>query len=110
MSVVLDTTEILGIIRAVLKELNFDWDQWNLQKNEAKHGVSRLEAESVFFDPANKIFKEEKHSRGTELRYVLYGKSLEARILMLGFTIRKDRIRIITARTASRKERAVYAK
>ena len=32
----------------VLNELQFDWDQWNIQKNEEKHGVSALEAESVF--------------------------------------------------------------
>lgn len=29
-------------------KLEFDWDQWNIQKNELKHGVSKLEAESVF--------------------------------------------------------------
>lgn len=30
-------------------QLKFDWDQWNVQKNESKHGISRLEAESLFF-------------------------------------------------------------
>ena len=34
----------------MLKQMFFDWDQWNLQKNELKHGASRLEAESSFFD------------------------------------------------------------
>jgi len=32
----------------VTREIEFDWDQWNVQKNETKHGVSRLEAESAF--------------------------------------------------------------
>jgi uncharacterized DUF497 family protein len=31
-----------------MNELQFDWDQWNIQKNEEKHGISRLEAESIF--------------------------------------------------------------
>jgi len=86
----------------------FDWDQWNLQKNEAKHGVSRIEAESAFFDPAYKLFKDIKHSSGSEARYILFGRSIENRILMVGFTIRRFKVRIITARPASRKEREMY--
>ena len=34
-----------------MRPIVFDWDQWNVQKNEQKHGVSRLEAESAFYDP-----------------------------------------------------------
>ncbi|HCU23679.1 MAG TPA: hypothetical protein DF383_01580, partial [Deltaproteobacteria bacterium] len=49
-----------------------------------------------------------RHSTSKEKRYILYGKSLENRILMIGFTMRRERIRIITARPASRKERQVY--
>lgn len=86
----------------------FDWDQWNLQKNEVKHGVSRLEAESSFFDPGYCLFKDLKHSTEKEERFILFGKSLENRILMIGFTRRYHRVRIITARTASRKERGIY--
>ena len=87
--------------------IEFDWDQWNLQKNELKHGVSRLEAESVFFDPLYSMFGDKKHSR-TEDRYLLIGKSIEGRILIVGFTHRKAAIRIITARPASKKERVIY--
>lgn len=93
-----------------MKELLFDWDQWNIQKNELKHGVSSLEAESCFYDPEVQIFEDLKHSSMYEKRYVLYGRSLEARILMVGFTIRRSKIRIITARSASKKERAIYEK
>ena len=91
-----------------LRDLRFDWDQWNVQKNEIKHGVSRLEAESVFFDDAHKIFSDIKHSTKAEARYLLYGKSLENRVLMIGFTLRSGLVRIITARPASKKEREVY--
>jgi len=40
--------------------------------------------------------------------YILYGRSLEARVLMVGFTYRGRNLRVITARPASRKERQVY--
>lgn len=95
-------------MKSVLKEMRFDWDQWNVQKNEIKHGVSRREAESVFFDSKYKLFKDEKHSSESESRYILFGRSMENRILMVGFTLRKDLVRIITARPASKKERQVY--
>ncbi len=92
----------------MLKVIKFDWDQWNVQKNETKHGVSTLEAESVFFDPRYSLYLDSKHSKLTEKRYLLYGRSIENRILMIGFTIRRGKVRIITARTASKKERAIY--
>lgn len=93
-----------------LKKIIFDWDQWNLQKNETKHGVASEEAESVFMDPHHCVFEDMKHSTANEKRLVLYGRGLLHRILMVGFTIRKSKIRIITARPASHKERDVYEK
>lgn len=91
-----------------MREIRFEWDLWNVQKNEVKHGVSALEAESCFYDERHKIYEDMKHSTERERRYILYGKSIESRILMVGFTIRRKKIRIITARVASRKERGVY--
>ncbi len=88
--------------------LDFDWDIWNINKNELKHGVSKLEAESVFYDSKFVIFEDFKHSE-KEKRFVSFGYSSENRILMVGFTIRKpQKIRIITARIASAKERKIY--
>jgi hypothetical protein len=91
-----------------MAEIVFDWDQWNVQKNEEKHGVSRLEAESAFYDPRVRLFEDRRHSSTREARYILYGRSLEARVLMIGFTHRGRRIRVITARPASRRERRIY--
>jgi len=91
-----------------MAEIVFDWDQWNVQKNESQHGVSRLEAESVFYDPHYRLFEDQRHSSHNERRYILYGRSLEARVLMVGFTRRGRKVRIITARPASRKERRIY--
>lgn len=89
-------------------EITFEWDQWNLQKNEEKHGVSQMEAESAFFDSTYRLFKDIKHTNSTENRYILYGKSIENRILMVGFTLRSSKVRLVTARAASRKERVIY--
>jgi len=69
-----------------------------------------LEAESCFFDDAHRIFEDLTHSTAHEIRYILYGRSLERRILMVGFTRRSNKVRIITARPASRKERTIYEK
>jgi uncharacterized DUF497 family protein len=92
----------------VARVIEFDWDQWNVQKNEVKHGVSRLEAESAFHDHHYRLFQDLIHSTPREARYLLYGRSLENRILTVGFTLRGVRVRVITARPASRKERRIY--
>lgn len=91
-----------------LAEIKFDWDLWNVQKNETKHGVSALEAESCFYDERVKIFEDLRHSTVQEKRYILYAKSMESRVLMVGFTVRRGQVRVITARQASREERGVY--
>lgn len=91
-----------------MRALSFDWDLWNVQKNETKHGVSALEAESCFYDLALRIYEDLKHGSPTEVRYIAYAKSVEGRVLMVGFTMRKSKVRIITARPASRKERGIY--
>ena len=91
-----------------MAEIEFDWDQWNLQKNEEKHGVSALEAESAFYDPKYKLFEDVRQSTVGENRYILYGRSIENRVLMVGFTLRGRRIRVVTARPASRKERKTH--
>jgi len=92
----------------VAREIVFEWDLWNVQKNEAKHGVSALEAESCFYDANHRIFEDLRHSTLRERRYILYGRSLENRVLMVGFTHRAAKVRVITARPASRKERKIY--
>lgn len=93
-----------------MRIIEFDWDQWNTQKNESKHGVSRLEAESAFFDPDYRLFEDKKHSTAEEKRYIMYAKGAENRVLMIGFTMRRMKVRIITARPASKRERSVHEK
>jgi uncharacterized DUF497 family protein len=88
--------------------IEFDWDQWNIQKNESKHGVSKLEAESLFFDEYFILYPDVQHSTPKEARYVAYAKAYTHRILMCAFTIRANKIRIISVRQASKKERGFY--
>lgn len=91
-------------------ELVFDWDQWNIQKNEIKHGVSALEAESMFYDKDFIVYKDIEHSSAEEQRFISYGMSIQKRVLMCAFTIRNKKIRIISCRAASKKEREIYGK
>ena len=90
-----------------MEEIKFDWDQWNIQKNEEKHGISVLEAQSAFYDKKILIFDDTEHSSQEE-RYICYARSAYNNTLMIAFTIRNKKVRIISARKASKKERNVY--
>lgn|SRR3989344_3052722 len=87
--------------------LGFDWDTGNIEKSWGKHKVYHKEAEEVFFNKPLKIFRDKKHS-ADETRFVAYGINSSNRKLTLVFTIRKQKIRIISARDQSKKERRVY--
>jgi hypothetical protein len=90
--------------------IEFDWDQWNIQKNESKHGVSKLESESLFFDKDFVLYPDIQHSTPKESRYIAYAKAYTHRVLMCAFTIRSKKIRMISVRPASKKERDLYEK
>ncbi|OGF75946.1 hypothetical protein A3H65_04465 [Candidatus Giovannonibacteria bacterium RIFCSPLOWO2_02_FULL_45_14] len=87
--------------------LEFEWDKGNQGKNLLKHVVSDEECEEVFFDERKKILKDVLHS-GKEERYLLLGQTKEKRILFIVFTIRKNKIRIISARDLNKKELKLY--
>ena len=91
----------------------FSWDAAKALHNLRKHGVSFEEAATVFADPEALDWADTEHS-GDEQRSKRLGKSGLRRILLLVYTIRrmkdgKEAIRIISARQASRKERAAYS-
>lgn len=88
--------------------LEFDWDEANVNKNREKHKVEPLESEAVFYDEPI-FFYDEGHSQ-TEERYLAYGKTHEKRLLTAVFTIRSNKIRVISARDQHRKERETYKK
>ena|SRR5260221_14539325 len=89
------------------KIVGFEWDIWNIDKSYNKHGISPNESEEIFLDEDVKIEKDLKHQQ-QEKRFIAIGKTTENKLLFVIFTIRNDKIRIISARTANKKEREVY--
>jgi uncharacterized protein len=85
----------------------FEWDEWNIHKNWLKHRVSYLECEEVFFNEPLIIQPDKLHS-DKEPRYYGLGKTNRNRLLFIVFTVRKDSIRIISARDMNNKEKRVY--
>lgn len=85
----------------------FDWDEGNILKNWEKHGVSASECEQVFFNFPLVAASDENHSK-IEARFYVLGHTDAGRRLFLVFAIRKNLIRVISARDMNRKERKVY--
>ncbi|NOX61452.1 MAG: BrnT family toxin [Chloroflexi bacterium] len=88
--------------------LTFQWDEGNRDKNWLKHRVTNSEAEQVFFDPHKRLAKDVAHSNDDEIRYILLGKTRAGRLLFVVFTIRRNQIRVISARDMNRRERPLY--
>lgn len=89
--------------------ISFDWDKGNLEKIWKRHKVYYKEAEEVFFNKPLKIFPDMKHS-GREKRFMAHGATNRRRALTIIFTIRNEKIRVISGRNQSRKERKIYEK
>ena len=85
----------------------FDWDEGNLLKNWEKHRVSASECEQVFFNRPLVAGLDAKHS-GKEARYFALGIADSGRGLFIVFTLRRKKIRVISARDMSRRERKVF--
>jgi uncharacterized DUF497 family protein len=87
--------------------LEFEWDDDKAKANVKKHGVSFEEASSVFGDPLSLTIPDPLHSE-EEDRFITLGASQRRRLLVVVSTDRSDRIRIISARVATRRERKNY--
>jgi len=87
--------------------MKFEWNSEKAARNLEKHGVSFPEAATVFSDPLSATFPDPDHSIG-ESRYVTIGISRLRQILVVAHTDRDDRLRIISARKATRQERRFY--
>lgn len=85
----------------------FDWDEWNINKSEIKHGVTAIECEQVFWSKPIIIVHDASHSQ-VEERYIALGRTYRKRQLCIAFTMRSKKIRVISARPMSRKERKIY--
>jgi uncharacterized DUF497 family protein len=89
----------------------FEWDPRKAGANAAKHGVSFDEAVTVFLD-ANALDGPDLQHSKSEMRYLRLGRAADGRVLMVAYTFRRsengETIRLISARRASRRERAAY--
>lgn len=87
----------------------FDWDAGNARKNADKHDVSQAEAEQVFFNLPLLLLPDPRHSLREKRMHAL-GKTDEARLLFVSFTLRGEEtmVRVISARPMNRKEREFY--
>jgi uncharacterized DUF497 family protein len=89
----------------------FEWDPRKAEANAATHGVSFDEAVTVFLD-ANALDGPDLQHSKAERRFLRLGRAADGRILMVAYTLRRsgdaETIRLISARRASRRERAAY--
>ena len=88
---------------------SFQWDKGNIDKSYQKHGITPNESEEAFLDAKAIILKDIKHS-SKEKRYSLIGRTTVNKLLFVVFTLRENKIRIISARKANEKEKGKYAK
>src|SRR5258708_3090856 len=87
------------------KVIVFEWDQGNLEHIK-KHNVTFNECEDIFYnDPV--FFKDQKHSEAEE-RFLAYGMTNEQRLLTVVFTVRNERLRIVSTRNQNKKEKVIY--
>jgi uncharacterized DUF497 family protein len=87
--------------------LIFEWDEEKAASNLEKHGISFQEASTIFMDSLSSTINDPLHSVG-EQRFVTIGESTEREILVVVHTQRDAKIRIISAREATRRERQNY--
>jgi uncharacterized DUF497 family protein len=91
----------------LLKCTGFDWDDGNTDKNWIKHRVTPSECEQFFFNQPLVVNGDPEHSSDEERSYAL-GRTNRNRFLFVAFTVRRNLIRVISARDMSRKERKVH--
>ena len=86
--------------------MSYQWDPRKAASNLEKHGVDFADAVGVFEDEWALTVKEE-YVEG-EQRFVTMGMDFLGRVLVVVYTYRYDNIRLISARTATRRERGIY--
>ena len=87
--------------------MNFEWDSPKASRNQLKHGVSFHEAATVFGDPLATTYNDPDHSI-SERRFITVGMSEAGRVLIVSHVDRAEKIRIISARKTTRRERKYY--
>ncbi|QDZ40762.1 hypothetical protein FRE64_12915 [Euhalothece natronophila Z-M001] len=87
--------------------MKFEWDENKAKSNVVKHGITFLEAVTIFADPYLLFTEDSQHSQKEEREWAI-GETENGSLIVVVFTIRDEKIRIISARKASRTERKQY--
>lgn len=94
-----------------MTKVRFEWNRNKDKENSRNHGVSFDEAETVFYDENAIEFYDEDHSLAED-RYLMIGLSSKLRILLVNYTVHKEKdedvIRIISSRKPTKKEQTIY--
>ena len=86
----------------------FEWDEGNATKRWERHRVGQGECEQLFFNEPLVVAADAAHSTH-EARFFALGRTDEGRRLLVVFTLRGERVRVISARPMSRREREVHS-
>jgi len=95
--------------KTLAKVTGFEWDEGNIVKNWKKHDVTAIECEQIFFNKPLIVKRDSKHSQ-FENRYYVLGRTDGNRLLFAVFTVRNEKIRIISARDMTAAEMERYLK
>ena len=90
-----------------LQGVEFEWDDQKSRLNIINHGVTFEEAAEVFFDPFYQYGDATPNDVNEQRNFVL-GYPVAQRLLLVVYTERRERTRIISARLATRAERKLY--
>lgn len=88
-------------------DLDFEWDEDKAAANLKKHKISFEEAKTVFADPFSITIDDPKHSVD-EHRFIDIGASSSGKILVVSYTEREQKTRLINCRKAIKSEREIY--
>jgi hypothetical protein len=92
-----------------LNGITFVWNQAKARRNLSNHGVAFQQAAETFFDPFFRVADASPESSEEEARDAIMGMDERWNLLFIvHMAIEEDRIRIISARKATRSERQVY--
>ena len=87
--------------------LKFEWSREKAGSNVQKHGCTFIEGSTAFSDPLSVTISDPDHSV-FENRFLHLGQTSNGKLVVVAFTERGDRIRLISVRRASRRERNQY--
>ena len=87
--------------------MRFEWDDNKAKSNFLKHGITFEKAVTVFADPYLLFTEDSKHSEQEEREWAI-GEAENGSMIVVIFTMRNEKIRIISARKATKRERKRY--